>query len=224
VDVNGTAIDHVDIKTRADFSNFMDARMSNDTINIRAYYDDRTIQFNNISLANQYNFTEQVEDDGKGFLGIGGRGADEFIESLAHPVMSAGDDVRQRRYNLGQYFFLPMDLSSRILPFHSPIIDAYEVTGPLSILPTSLFWVLANILYYLFWINILLGIFNAIPAIPLDGGYVFKDGMNAVVSRIMPKMDDAKRERFINSLSISLAFLILILILMTIIGPYLLAY
>ena len=114
-----------------------------------------------------------------------------------------------------------MDLESKILPFHSPIIDAYKVTGPLSILPTGLFWMLANIFYYLFWINILLGIFNAIPAIPLDGGYVFKDGMNAVVSRIVPKMDAAKREKFINSLSVSLAFLILILILMTIIVPWL---
>ena len=224
IDQNGTMVEHVDIKTKTDFVKFMDVRSSNDMINITAYFEHRTIQFNNITLADQYNYTNRAEDRGKGFLGIGSRGVGEFKESLAHPVMSAGDDVDERRLNIMQYFFLPMDLKSNLLPFHSPVTEAYEVTGPLAGLPNSVFWVLSNTFYYLFWINILLGIFNAIPAIPLDGGYVFKDGMNAVLSRLLPKMDSKKREMYINSLSVSLAFLILILIMMTFIGPYILKF
>ena len=230
VSPNGTMIDHVDIETYKDFGDFMDARKYNDTINITVYYNKKTIQYQNITLADQYNYTKLDKHRGSGYLGVGVRGAKEFTESLAHPVTSAGDDVNERRRNIIQYTVtLPMSSlditgrSAKILPFKSPITDAYEVTGPMSVLPDNIFWTLANIFYYLFWINILLGIFNAIPAIPLDGGYVFKDGMNALLSRLRPAMDKIKRENLINSLSVSLAFLILILFMMLIIGPYILA-
>ncbi len=219
---NGTIIEPVKITKREDFSDFMDKRKMNDTLNITVYYNQKTYQITNITLVDEYNYTELDEDRGKGFLGIGVNGAGEFVESLAYPISSAGWDVNQRRYNMIQYLFiLPTDLSARILPFHSPLIDAYEVTGPLSVLPTSVFWVLANTFYYLFWINFLLGIFNTLPAVPLDGGYVFKDGMHTLLKKIRPKMDEKRRESFINQLSLSFAFFILMLLIMLIIGPYL---
>ena len=66
----------------------------------------------------------------------------------------------------------------------------------------------------------LLGIFNALPAVPLDGGNVFRDGMSAVLERINPSMPEEKRMAVINSITISLAFLVLILFIMIIVGPY----
>lgn len=110
--------------------------------------------------------------------------------------------------------------SAKILPFKSSITDAYEVTGPMSVLPESVFWGLANTFFYLFWINMLLGIFNAIPAVPLDGGYVFRDGMMGFLSRLKPSWDKKTQEKYITTFSLSLAFLILILILMAMFGPY----
>ena len=114
------------------------------------YDNHKTFWIDNITLVNKYNYTKRDEDRGAGFLGVGVRGAGEFVESLSYPVQSGGNNVTQRRINLAQYFFLPMDFKSKILPFHSPLIDAYEVTGPLSVLPTSLFWILANVFFYLF--------------------------------------------------------------------------
>ena len=80
----------------------------------------------------------------------------------------------------------------------------------------------ANIFYYLFWINFLLGIFNALPAVPLDGGYVFRDVMHGTIRRLKPSMDKKRREAVINSITISLAFFVLILLMMTLMGPYIL--
>ena len=66
----------------------------------------------------------------------------------------------------------------------------------------------------------LLGIFNAIPAVPLDGGYVFKDGISVILERLRPSMTEERRSAVINNLTISLAFFILLLFMMIIIGPY----
>jgi membrane-associated protease RseP (regulator of RpoE activity) len=221
VDDNGTMVEEERIKSYSDFSNFMDNRKANDTLNLTVYYNKKTIQFENITLADRYNTTEDEEDRGHGFLGVGGSGVDEFAESLAFPVQSAGNDVAKRRLNIAQYFFLPMRTS--IMPFHSPLTDVYEVTGPLSVLPTSIFWALANVFFYLFWINLLLGIFNALPAVPLDGGYVFKDEMTAILERTKPGLTKEERTGVINQLSFTLAFLILIMFIMIILGPYFLA-
>ena len=221
--VNGSTIEPTRIKTRAAFGAFMDDRKMNDTINISGYYKGERVQFNNITLSDQYNYTLVEGDRGSGFLGVGVRGASEFIESLAHPITSAGDDVQKRRFNILQYvFILPMDFDMKILPFHSPLTDVYEVQGPLAALPTPVFWIMANAFYYLFWINLLLGIFNALPGVPLDGGYVFKDTMDGMMVRLKPKMTEEKRKTVINTLSLSLAFLILLFLMMTIIGPRLL--
>ena len=222
MDVNGTSLNTVEIEKQEDFSNFLRSRKANDVINITVYENHKKMQFNNITLADKYNNTEQKKDRGAGFLGVSTRGVEEFKESLAHPVTSAGNDVAQRRFNLIQYFML-LPVDSKILPFHSPITEVYEVTGPLSVLPTALFWVLANMFFYLFWLNILLGIFNMIPAIPLDGGYVFKDGMSALLARLRPAMKKDKLMATVNLLSFSLSFLIFILFMMIIMGPYLFA-
>jgi hypothetical protein len=224
VTADGEIIDPIDIEKRSDFSDFMDQRKTNDSLDLVVYHDNKELIFEGVVLTDQYNYSEREEDRGKGFLGIGGPGAGEFVESLAHPVTSAGWNTAQRRYNLAQYFFfLPMDLQSKILPFHSPLIGAYEVTGPLAVMPTALFWILANVFYYLFWLNMLLGIFNTLPAIPLDGGYVFKDGMDKALEKFKPKMNEKRREEVINKLSLSFALFILLLLIMLIIGPYMLA-
>ena len=149
VAANGTKIEQMEIETHEGFSNFMDQRKTNDKLNLTVIYKHEMIRLNNITLIDRYNYSGLEEDRGMGFIGINTNGADDFVESLAHPVSSAGDNTQLRRYNLMRYFFLPVDYKSGILPFHSPLTDSYEVTGPMSVLPNSLFWVLANTFYFL---------------------------------------------------------------------------
>ncbi len=204
----------------------------------QGYYVSREI---NVTLADKYEYYKDkiaiFEDEkelfesykGKGYLGISSsylalyvRDVNEFSESLAYPVQSADSSI-ERRSNIFQYVIgLPMDLKLGILPFHSPIIDLYEVEGPLGVLPEGLFWVMANAFYYLFWINILVGTFNALPMKPLDGGYVFKDALGFIVTKINRGLSQAKREKYVNITSNFIAFFFFLLILWTLIIPYLL--
>ena len=111
------------------------------------------------------------------------------------------------------------------LPFsgYSPIDDPathfYQIQGPAAVIPAPLFWIFANSLYWLFWLNLMLGATNALPAVPLDGGYLFKDGIEGLVSRLRKGIPTEQRDRIVRGVSYTFAFLILGLVLWQLIGP-----
>ena len=45
------------------------------------------------------------------------------------------------------------------------------------------FWGIIHFLFWCGWINISVGIFNAIPMVPLDGGYILKEGVERAFER-----------------------------------------
>jgi hypothetical protein len=62
----------------------------------------------------------------------------------------------------------------------------YQPTGA----PASLgdaFWVVADAFYWLFWLNFMVGVFNVVPMLPLDGGHMFRDGVHATLRRFARK-------------------------------------
>ena len=64
----------------------------------------------------------------------------------------------------------------RILAFDSVETSHYQV-------PFYGFWDLIHLLFWCAWINLNVGIFNAIPMVPLDGGYIFKEGVDRLLDR-----------------------------------------
>ncbi|MEM3851558.1 MAG: site-2 protease family protein [Methanomassiliicoccales archaeon] len=78
---------------------------------------------------------------------------------------------------------------------------------------SSLFWIGANISYWIFWINLWVGLFNMLPAIPLDGGYLFRDNLTLLLRRIMGKNSEGQRERIARSVTTFFSFLVFFLIL-----------
>lgn len=104
-------------------------------------------------------------------------------------------------------------------PLQPPLTDFYVITGPWGAVPSSVFYLLANALYWLFWLNLMLGATNALPAVPLDGGFVFKDGVESLLARARKGLAPERRERIVRTVSYAFAFLILALILWQFIGP-----
>jgi membrane-associated protease RseP (regulator of RpoE activity) len=64
----------------------------------------------------------------------------------------------------------------RIIAFETTDTRFYQV-------PFAGFWGVIHLLFWCAWININVGIFNAIPMVPLDGGYIFKVGVDRLLER-----------------------------------------
>ena len=64
----------------------------------------------------------------------------------------------------------------------------------------DLFWIIVSILYWIFWFNIMLGVSNAIPAYPFDGGFIFLGGLNGLLEKLGIK-DSERREKVSSSIT-----------------------
>ena len=72
------------------------------------------------------------------------------------------------------------------------------------------FWEIATLLYWIFWLNILLGITNALPAVPFDGGFIFRGWMDKVLEE-SGKKDRGERERIVDTITRNVSILMIFL-------------
>lgn len=168
-----------------------------------------------------------IDDDFEdyGFMGINsaymGAGVNDpniILDRLATPYEGA-DDLNSFVTSSLRYIALPF---YGLAPLTSTITDLYEPQGAWSALPDGAFWVLANCAYWIFWINLMVGMTNVLPAVPLDGGYLFRDGLDSLVKRFKRNASDEERMRYVGKITYALAIFVLFLIMWQLIGPRLL--
>lgn len=129
------------------------------------YYDDEAPQLNNASFR------------GVPFLGINPAGPEQLgglVDNLQHPFETQG-------IARGSLFYIAMPFAG-IQPFPGYFHDVYEPSGVFSDWGDG-YWVTANTLYWLFWINVVLGTFNALPFWVLDGGHMFRQSLHWTLRR-----------------------------------------
>jgi membrane-associated protease RseP (regulator of RpoE activity) len=101
-----------------------------------------------------------------------------------YPATAISETLRNLASPLGfvRFIAVPFDTSLegrylQILAFDVPEQGYFTVPVP------EVFWGLVHVAFWCAWININVGIFNAIPMVPLDGGYIMKEGVDAVLRR-----------------------------------------
>ncbi|SFM32673.1 site-2 protease family protein [Methanolobus profundi] len=101
--------------------------------------------------------------------------------------------------------------------FSGTLAQFYEPVGWAEPFGIGVFW-LANALLWIGWLNFYVGLFNCLPAVPLDGGHVFRDYMNAFLFRVTG--NEEKAEHLSALVAATFAMLILMSFLFMIFGPY----
>lgn len=93
--------------------------------------------------------------------------AEHLTDIYANPYSKTGDGDNVWDATV-QLLALPFTGYSPVVP---PAADLYD-TGSV---PDPMFWATVNVLYWVFWGNVVLGFANVMPALPFDGGYMFRD-------------------------------------------------
>ncbi len=88
-----------------------------------------------------------------------------------------------------------------------------------SILGTDGMLMLFDFLFWLVWINFLLGFANLIPMIPFDGGHLVRDGVHSVLRKISGSSHPIRIENISNRISSLSSIFILLILLIPVIIP-----
>lgn len=217
ISINGTS---TEITSSKIFSQVMNQTKAGEEIEV-AYYRYENGKFENqsvmVTLVDKYDYYQKYnpkenkeEYRGRGFMGISTIPMgittvpmDYYIQKLAHPL----SDMKSF------FFYIALPFAG-FSPFPKAFISLFATP-----LPSSIFWPLANIFYWLFWLNFAIGTFNVLPAVPLDGGYIFKDGISFVAQKIRKKWNKERIEKISSVITTIFSVIVLLAIMSMLIVP-----
>ncbi|MEM0219937.1 MAG: site-2 protease family protein [Thermoproteota archaeon] len=200
-DLNGT---HV-IKNSTDLQKYLLKKNVGDQVAVRTYGG----QIFYVTLASKAIYTKNSSDYNKASLGIvmiDTKDIARTYDALKFPFSSF------RRFI--DYTMLPFLELRGNSPLNKPYTDFLD-----TLISSEFFWPLATTFYWIFWINLMLGVTNLLPALPLDGGYVVHEGLSWTLHKI--NISEISREKLVNAMSYTLTLFVVFLFVIQFIGPYL---
>lgn len=138
-----------------------------------------------------------------GFMGVeyyDAQAVKEYVQGSFTPI------------GLLRLLIIPFDTSPggqalRILAFPSANTTFWEA-------PFAGFWGVVQLLFWSGWINLNVGIFNALPMVPFDGGYILREAVDSVLTR-------RRLERYTPAVVSAVSSLMLVTLVSLIALPYL---
>ncbi len=149
----------------------------------------------------------------RGFLGVGVLTTlAELKSALVWPLGLSGGPL----VGGSLWLYLPF---IGIEPISGPYAGDFHVSGPLAGANPTEFWIGANLLYWLAWMNLLLGFSNALPLVPLDGGMLFRDFATSLAARFKAGWSESRLEAFGGRAVVFSSLLVLFLLLCLFVVP-----
>lgn len=202
------------VSNSEDFSNVMNETYAGQSVNVSVLNKGNPETYQ-VTLSDKGSYYLKYYPDayetwmsGKGFMGIAVVNPEVIADSLSNPTNSRGSML--------QYITLPFQ---KLQPFPDHFTALFAPTGLVGVIPDSTFWILANSFYWIFWLNLMVGLTNALPAVPLDGGFIFADGVTGMLGKVRGSMTAERKEEIVDRLVSILAVTVLFLIIWQIVGP-----
>jgi membrane-associated protease RseP (regulator of RpoE activity) len=170
-----------------------------------------------------------LEDkDGKGYMGIGISGdavymggvifqdfpAEQFL-GLMKVIPKSGISGFMTLMGL-PFTGIPGVTEKGFPGFSGWISNFFQPSGWAEPLGGKFFWI-ANLLLWIGWINLYAGLFNCLPAVPLDGGHIFRDLVQSGLEKLFGAQN---AEKLTGTVVALLAWLVLTSIVITVVAPY----
>jgi len=161
-----------EIATTIDFFNYMENTAPEDQIVI-------------VTDKGRYDviLTENPENPNKGYLGLS-----------VYDIRGSLNSIKNLPRTLGtvEGWLVLYGLPLFYMGFLNNLATFYVPVGLASIFGSGFFWI-ARILLRIGWINLVAGLFNSLPATPLDGGYILKETLFKTFSKITKNKERAER-------------------------------
>ncbi|HVL49088.1 MAG TPA: site-2 protease family protein [Candidatus Thermoplasmatota archaeon] len=179
VKLDGTAV-----TDQPSFTQVLNRTRAGQQVSVELIRDGKHV-FTSVVLADKYEYIQsqdpslnKAEYKGKGFIGVSSfdLGIAERVHSrLEAPFQDGLGSFDPGRGAFIVYISYPFFvLLTGVDVLNAPYTSFFVVEGPLAGMPAWAFFMVANALYWLFWLNLMLGTFNALPAGPLDGGQMLR--------------------------------------------------
>lgn len=213
-----TSFNGTEITNATQFIHASNRTHANQTVTISYVVEDHSYT-KSITLGDKYTeyakrnrtYTNNASYIGKGYTGIQSVLRDTFIPEYLGILKNPLSDFPR-----GMLTFYSLPIVGYFVgynPLVSPFTNTFVITGPLGVLPPAVFWILANGIYWIFWLNLAFTLFNVLPMVPLDGGFIFTDGVRAAVQKLRKGISEEKREAIARNASLAVSLIILFLLI-----------
>ncbi len=226
-------INNTEMKSIATFINFMEKTKANQTVEIEllppANYTGKLTE--NGTVISNVQLSSHPSESKYGFLGVT-YGESGIVESSMLGISIWMPQAKLYLEALKQIPSLLTTPTGWIILFGLPIygfagegfrgfsgtiMQFYHPVGWAEPLGIGIFWI-ANTLLWIGWLNFYVGLFNCLPAVPLDGGHVFKDYTYSFAYRFTK--NEKTSEKISNSITASFSLLIFFSFMFMIFGPF----
>lgn len=219
-----TKIDGVEVGNLEGFRNKMNTTHPGQTITITTGDGNAYL----VKLAQNSRVNSVSSNENAGFIGIGISGNAVYFEGAVFqeaPSKQFLQSLLQIPHSGLQGFAYMLSLPFSGIPgftqkgfpgFSGWLTTVFEPSGWAEPLGGKFFWI-ANLLLWVGWINLYAGLFNCLPAVPLDGGHIFRDLVQASFERIVKPSEAEKLTRTVVAL---LAWIVLTSLLITLVAPF----